>query len=165
MNWLPTVLTSSAGVAQATAATMLSMYNLVGIPHSLLVPNILARTRHPYYVIVFASACLLVGYLGLVFYPAFAWGWIVPAGLGLMCIPIGLTLINLRSRTEDGTTALSGFVQGVGYLLAAPGPLVVAQLHARTGEWTVAFGFLMATALVAAIAGAVAVRPRFIEDA
>ena len=93
------------------------------------------------------------------------WGWIVPAGLGLMCIPIGLTLINLRSRTEDGTTALSGFVQGVGYLLAAPGPLVVAQLHARTGEWTVAFGFLMATALVAAIAGAVAVRPRFIEDA
>lgn len=165
MNWLPKILNSSAGASPAVAATMLAMYNLVGIPHSLVVPVLLSRIRRPYAIILFASACLLVGYAGLAFALTYAWGWIVPAGLGLMCIPIGLTLINLRSRTEDGTTALSGFVQGVGYLLAAPGPVIVGELRSLTGGWTAAFGFLMATALVAAVAGAAAVRPRFIEDA
>ena len=164
MNWLPEVLHSAAGVDEATAATMLSMYNLVGIPHGLLVPNILARGRHPYYVILFAGGCLLTGYAGLAYDPVFAWAWIIAAGLGVMLIPVGLTLINLRSRTEDGATALSGFVQGAGYLMAAPGPLVFAQIHAVTGGWIAPFGFLMATALVGLIAGVAAVRPRFIED-
>lgn len=144
---------------------MLSIYNGVGLPHSLLVPLILTRIKRPYDVIAFATLCLLVGYVGLAYDPAHAWAWIIPAGLGLMLIPIGLTLINLRSRTEDGTATLSGFVQGVGYLIGAAGSPMVAQLHAMTGAWTAAFWFVLGTALAAAIAGVLAVRPVFIEDA
>ena len=165
ISWLPKILTTTAGVSQAASGTMLSIYNGVGFPHGLLVPIILTRIKHPFYVILFATACLLVGYLGLAYYPVYAWGWIIPAGLGLMLIPIGLTLINLRSRTEDGAAALSGFVQGVGYLMGTLGPFVFAWLHTLTKEWTVSFWFLLATALVAAVAGAFAVRPKFIEDA
>jgi CP family cyanate transporter-like MFS transporter len=162
--WLPKILTSSAGVTQASSGIMLSMYNLIGIPHGLLVPMLLTRTRRPLYIIAIGIICLLVGYLGLAYFPAYAWGWIFPAGIGLMLIPIGLILINLRSRTEDGATVLSGFTQGAGYLMGAAGPIVVGGLHSVTGNWLSAFWFLIIMALVAFGAGTIAARPKYIED-
>ena len=162
--WLPKILTSSAGVDQATSGTMLSLYNLIGIPHGLLVPNILTRTRRPLYVVVFGIACMLVGYFGLAYLPVYSWVWIFPSGIGLMLIPIGLTLINLRSRTEDGATVLSGFTQGAGYLLGAAGPIIVGGLHSLTGSWLAAFWFMIVMSVVALGAGSVAVQPKYIED-
>jgi hypothetical protein len=35
-----------------------------------------------------------------------AWVWIFAAALGAMFLPIGLTLVNLRTRTEEGATRL-----------------------------------------------------------
>lgn len=162
--WLPKILTSSAGVSQASSGIMLSMYNLIGFPHSLLVPIILSRTRRPLYVIAIGITCLLVGYLGLAYLPVYAWAWIFPAGIGLLLIPVGLTLINLRSRTQDGAAELSGFTQGAGYLFGAIGPIAVSGLHSMTGDWISAFWFLLIMALVALGAGVIAVKPRFIED-
>ncbi len=162
--WLPKILTSMVGVSQTTAGTMLSMYNLIGIPHGIIVPLVLSRTRHPMVIISLGTICLLVGYLGLIFLPAFAWGWILSAGIGLMLIPISLTLINLRSRTEDGATVLSGFSQGAGYLIGAAGPLAVGGLHSISGNWTSAFWFLILLALLTIGAGVIAARPGFIED-
>jgi CP family cyanate transporter-like MFS transporter len=162
--WLPKILTTSAGVSLAGAGLMLSMYNLIGFPHGLLVPVILSRTQQPFYVIAFGIACLLVGYLGLAYFPVYAWSWILFAGIGLMLIPIGLTLINLRSHSEDGAAVLSGFTQGAGYLIGATGPIVVGGLHSLTNNWTAAFWFLMVMALVAFGAGAIAAKPRYIED-
>ncbi len=156
--WLPKILTSSAGVTQASSGIMLSMYNLIGIPHGLLVPTLISRARRPIFVIAIGVASLMVGYLGLAYYPAYAWGWIFPAGIGLMLIPTGLILINLRSRTEDGATVLSGFTQGTGYLMGAAGPIVVGGLHSMTGNWIAAFWFLIILAIVALGAGTVAVR-------
>jgi CP family cyanate transporter-like MFS transporter len=163
--WLPKILTSSVGVSQGQAGLMLSLYNLIGIPHGIVIPTILSRARRPFYVIAFGAACLLVGYLGLAYFPIYAWGWILSAGVGLMLIPIGLTLINLRSHTEDGAAILSGFTQGAGYLMGASGPILVSVFHSTTEDWTVAFWFLMLTALAALAAGVVAARPKFIEDA
>jgi MFS transporter, CP family, cyanate transporter len=162
--WLPKILTSSAGVSQASSGIMLSMYNLIGFPVGLAVPIILSRTRRPLYVIAIGIVCLLVGYLGLAYLPVYAWVWIFPAGIGLMLVTVGLTLVNLRSHTQDGAAVLSGFTQGTGYLLGAIGPIVVAGLHSMTGDWMSALWFLLITALVALGAGIIAARPRFIED-
>ena len=163
--WLPKILTSSAGVSQASSGLMLSMYNLIGFPHGLVVPIILSRTKRPMYVIAIGITCLLIGYLGLAYLPVYAWIWIFPAGIGLLLIPVGLTLINLRSRTQDGGAVLSVFTQGAGYLLGAIGPIAVAGLHSLTGDWMSAFWFLLIMALVAFGAGVIAVKSRFIEDA
>lgn len=74
--------------------------------------------------------------------------------------------VDQRAQSDrDGAESLSGFVQGVGYLMSAAGPFVFAGLHALTTEWTVAFWFLIATALFPTVAGAFVVRPKFIEDA
>ena len=37
------------------------------------------------------------------------WLWAIIAGLGPATFPLGLTLINLRTRTPAGSAALSGF--------------------------------------------------------
>lgn len=105
--WLPEIVKTTAGVSAATAGAMLSTYNFVGLPHSLLAPLILTNVKQPYWVVAFATLCICTGTLGLAYAPRFDWFSIIPAGLGAIFIPIGLTLINLRSRTEEGTTALS----------------------------------------------------------
>lgn len=162
--WLPRILTETAGVSPATAGTMLSAFNAVGLVHSFLIPVVLTKMRWPYLVVVFAAVCLCSGVLGLAYAPHLPWLWIVLAGLGAMLLNIGLTLVNLRSRTEEGTTALSGFVQGAGYLVAAIGPAVAGSLHAATGSWIVPCWFMAAAGIMAALAGVAAFRPVHIED-
>ena len=164
IQWLPPLLTGAAAVSAATAGTMLSMYTLIGLPHSLLVPIILARTRRPEWVTAFAALCAIGGPLGLAFAPHAAWIWIFPAALGAMFLPIGLTLVNLRTRTEEGATRLSGFVQGVGYLIAGAGPILVGYLHTATGGWRAPMVFVAGTGIVAVLAGLAAVRPVYVED-
>jgi len=75
-----------------------------------------------------------------------------------------LALINLRTRTSAGATSLSGFVQGVGYTLSVPGPVLVGVLYDATGGWTVVFGVLIATAVALAAVSWVACRPVMLED-
>ena len=66
------------------------------------------------------------GYLGVVFAPTTApIFWCVLLGLGGWCFPLALALIPARTRTVIVTARLSGFVQPVGYILAAAGPLLV----------------------------------------
>lgn len=163
--WMPRLLTEQAGVDAATAGTMLAIYNLIGFPHSLVVPMILEKDRHPGWVILFATTCLCCGVLGLGFVPSASWLWIFPAGLGAMFIPIGLTLVNLRSRTKEGTASLSSFVQSAGYLISASGPLLFGWLNQLSGGWRVPCLFLAACGIVAGAAGMIAIRPVFIEDA
>jgi CP family cyanate transporter-like MFS transporter len=46
-----------------------------------------------------------------------------------------LTLIVLRSRDSHVAAQLSGMAQGVGYLIAACGPLLVGLLRGWTGSF------------------------------
>ena len=163
--WLPQILRDTAGVSQSTAGDLLSLYAAMGIPAALLVPVLTARMKNVAILIYVAVALFFVGYLGLIFVPQTAtWVWVASAGLGPLLFPLCLVLINLRTRTHEGAVALSSFTQGVGYILGALGPLAVGVLHQVTGTWTLALSVLAATALAAAVAGAVVARPRLLED-
>lgn len=81
-----------------------------------------------------------------------------------MFIPVGLTLINLRSKTEQGASALSGFVQGIGYFIAAIGPLLMGHLYTWSGNWLYSCWFIAIAGIIAGIAGTFAVRQVYIED-
>ena len=90
--------------------------------------------------------------------------WMVLLGLGPGTFPLLLTLINLRTRTSAGAVSLSGFTQGVGYAIAAVGPLLVGVLYGATGRWELPFGLLFVTLGVLLAAGWVACRPVMLED-
>lgn len=162
--WLPKMLVSMVGISKTQAGIALALYNAVGIPHSIIIPMLLLKTKHPIYIIIFASSCLCIGSLGLGYFPQFSWGWIILIGLGAMFIPLGLTLINLRSNTEQGANLLSGFVQGVGYLIAAIGPFLMGHLYAWSGNWLYSCWFVAIAGILAGIAGAFSVRKVYIED-
>jgi MFS transporter, CP family, cyanate transporter len=163
--WLPTILHDIAGTTPAEAGALLSLYAAMGLPAGLLVPVIAARYGKVRLLIAIAIAMFIVGYLGLLLVPTSAtWLWVALIGLGPLLFPLTLVLVNLRSRTHSGAVALSGFVQSVGYLIVAIGPLAVGLLHDATGGWTVPLVFLLASVVPAAIAGLVVARPRYFED-
>jgi CP family cyanate transporter-like MFS transporter len=85
-------------------------------------------------------------------------------GLGGGTFPLLLTMLGLRARTDAGTAALSGFVQSVGYLIAALGPLMVGLLYDATGTWRGAEIFLLVTLSVQTAAGLFVGRSRHVED-
>jgi CP family cyanate transporter-like MFS transporter len=164
LAWLPKILMSFAGVNQATAGIMLSTYAAFGVIPALLVPIGLARVKHPFWIVAFLTIGMMIGLLGFIYYPAWVWAWIFLMSLGQSLIPTGLTLVNLRCRTTGGSTALSGFVQGVGYIMGAAGPLIFGALFNMTGEWEAALWFMIAVGLVATVAAIFSVRKKYIED-
>lgn len=163
--WLPSLVQDTVGVSDATAGLWLSIYAFMGFPAGLLIPVLAVRMKNVALLVYVAVAFLVVGYLGFLLAPtALPVLWVVLIGLGPLLFPLALVLINLRSRTHDGAIALSSFVQSVGYVIGAIGPLVVGITHDATGGWTVPLILLVCVAFVGIFAGALVARNRTIED-
>ncbi|MGA0568738.1 CynX/NimT family MFS transporter [Rathayibacter sp. KR2-224] len=163
--WLPELLHETAGTDAAQSGALLSLYAGIGIPASLLIPTLASRMRNVGLLVYLGAAFFIAGYLGLILVPGVAtWLWVVLAGLGPLLFPLCLVLINLRTRTHEGAVALSGFVQGLGYVLGALGPIVVGALHDATGGWLWPLVFLLVTAVAVVFAGTVVARPGMLED-
>jgi len=163
--WLPTLLTDS-GSSPATAGAMLSLYAAVGVPTALIVPPITARIRNPFPLVLLFLAFFVSGYLGLLLAPQQLTAlWVVLAGLGPAAFPMCLTLVNLRTATHSGASQLSGFTQGVGYGIAATGPIAFGALRELTGGYRAGFGLLGCNLVVWLIAGWIACKPDTVEAA
>ncbi|MEO7124177.1 MAG: MFS transporter, partial [Lacisediminihabitans sp.] len=163
--WMPDMLHDIAGSSQAEAGTLLGLYAAMGLPMSMLVPVLAARMRNVGVIIQGAVVLLVVGDLGLLLMPTVAtWLWVCIAGLGGLLFPLALVLINARTRTHEGSVALSGFAQGVGYTIAATGPLIFGVLHEVSGGWVWPLVFLTIVALAPIAAGVVLSHSRMIED-
>ncbi|MEP6560982.1 MAG: MFS transporter, partial [Nakamurella sp.] len=163
-GWLAEILTDS-GMTDTAAAFQVAIAITVGIPLAMLVPNLLGRTKRPATLVIGLSSCYLVAFVGLIF----ATGAMVTVlsvliGIGTGAFPLALTLIALRSRTALATTSLSAFTQCCGYLIASVGPLGFGVLYDLSGDWTVPLLAVCVVVVIQAIAGCLAVRPRFVED-
>ena len=164
LAWLPEILTKSFNIAQADSGRLMSMFSFIGFFPTIFVPIVLTRFKKPWFVVLFFSLCIIIANLGFLFLPQFAVIWIAAAGTGLTFISVGLTLINLRSRTKFGSASLSGFVQGGGYLLSALGPVTVGWLHELTGGWAASLWLLAGTGVLALVMGLLALKPVYLED-
>ena len=154
-----------AGFSPTTAGLLLGVITMVSIPLSLWLPTLTARLANPAPVILSLVALYPVGYLGLVVAPVGgAWLWALALGTATAVFPVVLTLIGLRARTSGGTAALSGFTQGVGYLLATAGPFSVGLVHDLTDGWTVPLVLLTLLALPQAVTGWMVSKQRYVED-
>lgn len=163
--WLPTLLTDS-GSSPATAGAMLSLYAAVGVPAALVVPPITAHMRNPFPLVLLFLTFFVSGYLGLLLAPQHLTAlWVVLAGLGPAAFPMCLTLVNLRTATHAGASQLSGFTQGVGYGIAATGPIAFGALRDLTGDYRAGFGLLGCNLIVWLVAGWIACKPDTVEAA
>lgn len=153
LTWFPAIQTSH-GVTEAAAGFWLGAYQAIGILASLVMGPIMQRAQDQRAVVVALAAIMFIGVLGIIFLPAAmpAWSLIVGFASGGNLLA-GLTLISMRARTSGEASRLSGMAQGVGYLLAAVGPLLAGTLFEFTGSWSPVLWIIAAAVVVMAVVG------------
>jgi CP family cyanate transporter-like MFS transporter len=136
-GWLPSILIDR-GLSAVEAGLVLSGSVMVQLISALGAPWLATRGRDQRLVVVLVMGLTLAGLLGMLYAPLSGiWGWAVVLGLGQGgTFSIALALIVLRSRDAHVAANLSGMAQGVGYTLAAMGPLLVGVVHDLTHGWS-----------------------------
>ena len=163
-GWFPAIL-HDGGLSPGAAGVMQGLLSAVGIPTTLALPALI-RWAGPRPILPWTFALLVMtGWAGVLVEPAaLAVVWAVMLGIGGSAFTWTLTMIGRRARTPDGTAALSGFAQSIGYVVAGLGPLGTGLLHDATGTWTVPVVVLLVAALAIGTFGALVNRDRFLED-
>lgn len=163
--WLPAILIEVGGVTPTDAGLLLSLFGLMGMPCSLIVPVLIVRFQATRPVFFASIGLGLAGLAGLLLAPTFALPlWVVLFGLAPALFPLSLVLLSIRTRSAESAVALSGFAQSIGYAVAAVFPFVIGVLHDTTGGWQVPLLLLVGVLLASIPAGWIAGRRSSIED-
>lgn len=158
-GWLAQVLLDT-GVDRGSVGLLMGLLTIVALPVSLLVPPLAARSAGQSGWIVGLGGCGFLGVLGLLLAPASVpLLWCLLLGLGMSVFSLALTVVALRAGSSEDTAQLSGMAQGIGYLVAALGPLAFGVLHDLSGNWSVPLVLLLVVIVVQTVAGALAGRP------
>jgi CP family cyanate transporter-like MFS transporter len=132
--WLPTLL-SDQGYSRTAAGAIASIFQITGIAGSLLLPVVTLRSSIRTGVLCAGIGWLAVP-LGFLFAPSL---WLAWCAIGGAAQGAGITLvyimINAFGDDEHATAGRSGIVQGVGYAIAAAGPLLLGAVHEATDAW------------------------------
>jgi CP family cyanate transporter-like MFS transporter len=145
------------------AGVLVAFYSALSIPVSMVIPALAIRGQR--LMVGGLSLASAACYVGMLLAPVGgAWLWMLLGGIGSGMFPLTLTMIGLRSREIATTATLSAFVQGIGYLLAGTGPLLVGVLLGISGSWTLPIAILLAAVAASAVTGWYAGRPEFVDD-
>jgi CP family cyanate transporter-like MFS transporter len=163
-GWLPQVY-RDAGIPAASAGALQALLSSVGILGALVMPTVIERGRGLRVLAVSFGVALSLGYVGLLLAPATVpWVWALLLGHAGLAFPTAIALIAARTRHPSVTAQVSGFVQPVGYALAAIGPFLVGLLHDATGGWSLVLALLALTAVPLTVAGVRVARPTYVDD-
>jgi CP family cyanate transporter-like MFS transporter len=161
LSWFPTMF-QDRGVSPAHAGDLLALMNLGNAVTALVVPILAQRARDQRQLAVWSNLATGAGLVGAVFGPAqFAVASILVLGFG-QGATLGLGIFYTMARAPDPVTAasLSAFTQGVGYLIASAGPLVVGFAHQASGGWTIPGLVLLVIVVLQLVYGWLAGRAR-----
>lgn len=163
--WLPVVLIDQAGVTPAEAGALLSLFAMIGLPSSVIVPMLVVRFKATWSLFLFSTLATIVGIAGLILAPNSALVlWTILFGLFGILFPMSLVLISIRARDHVSAVALSGFVQSIGYAVSAVFPFAFGILGETTGGWTVPLIMLIVVLVLTIPAGWICARSHTIED-
>lgn len=160
IGWLPQIY-RDAGVSAEQAGVLFAVTSFLGVPLGFVLSAVAGRVRSQSGIALTLGLFGVAGYAGLFWSPAAApWLWAVLLGVVNTAFPLVLTMIALRGSTPATVVRLSAFAQGVGYLLAIPGPILVGVLHDRTDGWRVPLALMILLMVPQAVAGIAAGRDR-----
>jgi MFS transporter, CP family, cyanate transporter len=165
LSWFPTMF-RDRGVSAVHAGELLALMNLGNAVTALAIPVIAHRSADQRSLAAVANIATGAGLAGAIFGPArAALAFVLLLGLG-QGATLGLGVFYTMARAPDPVTAasLSAFAQGIGYLIASTGPLVVGFLHDATGGWTVPGLVLLAVAALQLLTGWLGGRARTVPS-
>jgi CP family cyanate transporter-like MFS transporter len=163
MGWLAPIL-RERGLSAETAGFVVSVSVLAQLATCLLVPAVAFRRRDQVALTVGLVALTIATMLGCMFAPLGGiWIWAVFLGLAQGgTFALALTLIVMRSPDAHVAAHLSGMAQGIGYLVAACGPMAVGLIRAGTGSFEASALLFCAIGAVLVLVGAGAGRARLV---
>ncbi|WHZ13159.1 MAG: putative MFS-type transporter [Burkholderiaceae bacterium] len=166
MGWLAPIL-RARGLDAATAGYVLSASTLVQIVTCLALPALAVRRPSQSGLALGVVLVTLATLLACQFGPLNqVWVWAIVLGAAQGAgFALALTLIVLRSPDARVASQLSAMAQGVGYLIAAVGPLLVGLLRGWTGSFDAAAWLYLLIAAVMAASGIGAGRARHVLSA
>lgn len=158
--WLPTIVIDR-GADAATGGLLLAWLSIAGIPSALLAPTIAARFRSQSAVTSVVSLLSAAGLAGLAFAPA-SWAVAFVAVLGVAqsaAFGLAVGLIVQKAPSAARTASFSAVAQGVGYAVAALGPLALGMFSTAGVGWSTLLAALLGVAAAQLVFGVLAGRP------
>lgn len=163
-GWLPAILVDRE-MTPLSAGFVLSATIGMQLVTALTGPWLATRGRDQRSMVALMMALTLTGLLGCMYGPIESiWLWAILLGLGQGgSLSISLLMLVLRSPNTLIAASLAGMAQGIGYTMAALGPLVVGLLHDYSGNWHSSAVFFVIAAIAGLAAGLSAGRARYID--
>ncbi len=154
LSWFPTMF-RDRGVSAAYAGTLLALMNLGNAVTALVVPVLAQRATDQRWLAVLSMAVSGIGLAGAGFAPTgLAPAFMLLLGFGQgACLGLGIYYTMARAHDAVAAASLSAFAQGVGYLIASTGPLLIGFLHTVTGGWSASIAVLLGVGVLQLISG------------
>ena len=165
LSWLP-LLFEDRGASAAHAGFLVSMLGIGGVGTALVAPMLAQRRQSQRALITPIAVATAAGVIGALVAPMSTqvfWTGLLGLGQGA-ALGVGLYHTIARAATPAVAAALSAMSQGVGYLLAGVGPVVIGVLHTATDGWLAPIVTLLALVFVEWWCGMLAARPLTIAE-
>jgi CP family cyanate transporter-like MFS transporter len=166
VGWLAPIL-RDRGFSAEQAGYVISISMVVQGAMCVLTPSVATRCRQQSTLALMITALTVGAHLAFLYAPlndVSVWIWAVVLGLGQgSALALAITLMVLRSPDALVASHLSAMSQGVGYMVAAIGPMLVGLLHGWTGSFGSTGGLLAVLAVLMGVAGMGAGRPHFVK--
>lgn len=147
--WMSMIL-QSKGLGASEAGIVISVYMVLGIAGSLLLPVLAGRRRDLRALGVSLGAVYIIGLIMLMLSSRSFISLALPVLLcglcGGACITYPSMLFGLRTTTSGDSSSVSGIAQSVGYMVAAVGPVAIGWMHDLTSDWDSGLTFLICVA-------------------
>ncbi|MCR8658643.1 MFS transporter [Paenibacillus endoradicis] len=129
-------IAQSFGYSKASSALLLTVFTIVQIPISIIVPGLVSRFGKRRFFLVICSLFEFVGVVMLLLHlpmmPA-----IICLGIGAGGLfPLALMLPIVETKTAQEAGAWSAMSQCGGYIIGAMGPLLIGVIYDNSGSFT-----------------------------
>jgi CP family cyanate transporter-like MFS transporter len=143
------------GLGSETAGYVVSLSVMTQVVTCLVVPALAVKLRNQRGLAVVLAMLTVGAMLAMLFAPlGGVWAWAVLLGIAQGgTFALALTMIVLRSPDSHVAAHLSGMAQGVGYMVAAFGPLVAGLLHGWTGSFRASSWLFIGLGIALVVAG------------
>lgn len=164
ISWLPEILIDQ-GMSAVNAGFMLSLFQVVGIPVSFMMPMIAMRLHKQSVIVIIVNIIFILGIIGFIlngnmFITTFA---VFLAGIGSSAnFALSLLFLSIRAKDAKAASQLSGMAQSIGYIIAACGPIAIGYIFDLTKDWQLAMFVLLVIIIIVSIFGVQAGKNKYV---
>ncbi len=157
--WLPSA-SLEWGWSAVHASWLVAALNFITVPASLLIGAVGDRLSRPKALCI-ASGVLCFGLAGMALLPALIWIWTAVAGLACGALfPLIMTMTVDAAKDPREAASIASVTLAVGYVVAGLSPVALGAIREMATDFTSAFAFLAAVALILLAACLNLLRPR-----